>query len=58
MAWPMTETAPTQVQILANNLVVKRNAALAAQEATVAQRTQHQCCLLAANCGMGLVPPG
>jgi hypothetical protein len=42
------ETALTQVQISANNLVVKRNTALAAQEAAVAQQTQHQGCLLAA----------
>ncbi len=51
------ETAPTQVQILANDLVVERNAALAAQEAAVAQQTQQQGCLLAANHSMGLVPP-
>ncbi len=49
--------APTQVQILANNLAVERNAALAAQEALVAQQVQHQGRLLAANRGMGLVPP-
>ena len=49
--------APTQVQILANDLAVERNAALAAQEALVAQQVQHQGRLLAANRGMGLVPP-
>jgi hypothetical protein len=49
--------APTQVQILANDLAVERNAALAAQEALVAQQVQHQGHLLAANRGMGLVPP-
>ncbi len=52
------EVAPTQVQILANNLMVKQNAAIAAQEAAVEWQVQHQGCLLAANHGMGLVPPG
>jgi hypothetical protein len=49
---------PTQVQILANDLMVERNAALATQEAAVAQQAQHQGHLLAANHGMGLVTPG
>ena len=52
------EIAPTQVQILANDLMVERNAAVAAKEAAVGQQVQHQGLLLAANHGMGLVPPG
>ena len=52
------EIAPTQVQILANDLMVERNAAVAAKEAAVGQQVQHQGLLLAANRGMGLVPPG
>jgi hypothetical protein len=52
------EVAPTQVQILANDLMVERNAAVAAKEAAVRQQVQHQGLLLAANLGMGLVPPG
>ena len=51
------EVAPTQVQILANDLMVERNAAVAAREAAVGQQVQHQGLLLAANRGMGLVPP-
>ena len=43
--------------MLANDLTVERNAALATQEALVTQQVQHQGRLLAANCGMGLVPP-
>jgi hypothetical protein len=50
------ETAPTQIEIMVNDLMVKRNA-LAAQESVVIQRAQHQGHLLAANRGMGLVPP-
>ncbi len=50
--------APTQVQILANDLMVERSAALATQEAAVAQQVQHQGLLLAATRGMGLVTPG
>jgi hypothetical protein len=51
--------APTQVQILANDLMVERNAGfVATQEAAVVQQAQHQGCLLAANRGMGLVTPG
>ena len=50
--------APTQVQNLANDLMIERNATIAAQEVTVAQQAQHQGRLLAANCGMGLVTPG
>ncbi len=52
------EVAPTQVLILANDLMVERNAAIAAQEAAVERQVQHQGRLLAANRGMGLVPPG
>jgi hypothetical protein len=52
------EVAPTQVQILVNDLMVERNAAVAAMEAAVGQQVQHQGLLLAANRGMGLVPPG
>ena len=52
------EVAPTQVQILANDLMVERNAAVAAKEAAGGQQVQHQGLLLAANRGMGLVPPG
>jgi hypothetical protein len=52
------EVAPTQVQILANDLMVERNAAVAAKEAAFGQQVQHQGLLLAANRGMGLVPPG
>jgi hypothetical protein len=50
--------APTQVQIMANDLMVERSAALATQEAAVAQQVQHQGLLLAATRGMGLVTPG
>jgi hypothetical protein len=50
--------APTQVQILTNDLMVERSTALATQEAAVAQQAQHQGCLLAANRGMSLVTPG
>ena len=52
------EVAPTQVQILANDLMVECKAAIAAMEASVGQQVQHQGLLLAANRGMGLVPPG
>ena len=52
------EVAPTQVQILANDLMVGRNAAVAAKEAAFGQQVQHQGLLLAANRGMGLVSPG
>jgi hypothetical protein len=52
------KVAPTQVHILANNHMVEWNAAIAAQEAAVKRQVQHQGCLLAANHGMGLVPPG
>ena len=52
------EIAPTQVQILANDLMVERNAVVAAKEAAVGQQAQHQGLLLAINRGMGLVPPG
>ena len=52
------EVAPTQVQILANDLMVERNAVVAAKEAAFGQQVQHQGLLLAANRGMGLVPPG
>jgi hypothetical protein len=52
------EVAPKQVQILANDLMVECNAAVAAKEAAVRQQVQHQGLLLAANRGMGLVPPG
>jgi hypothetical protein len=57
-AFIASEVALTQVQIFANDLIVEQNAAIAAQEAAVEQQVQHQGCLLAANCGMGLVPPG
>jgi hypothetical protein len=57
-AFVAAEIAPTQVQILANDLMVERNAAVAANEAAVGQQVQHQGLLLAANRGMGLVPPG
>ena len=50
--------APTQVQILANDLMVERSIALTTQEAAVAQQVQHQGLLLAATRGMGLVTPG
>jgi hypothetical protein len=52
------EAAPSQVQILANDLMVERVAAIAAKEAAVARQVQHQGRLQAANRGMGLVPPG
>ncbi len=52
------EAAPSQVQILANDLMVERIAAIAAKEAAVARQVQHQGRLQAANQGMGLVPPG
>jgi hypothetical protein len=57
-AFDVGESAPTQVQILANDLRVERNNAIAAHDAAVAQREQHQGILLAANRGMGLVPLG
>jgi hypothetical protein len=57
-AFIASKVALTQVQIFANDLIVKRNAAIAAQEAAVGQQVQHQGLLLAANRGMGLVPPG
>jgi len=50
--------APTQVLILANDLMVERSAALATREAAVMQQVQHQGHLLAATRGMGLVTPG
>jgi hypothetical protein len=50
--------ALTQVQILANDLMVERSAALVTQEAAVAQQVQHQGLLLAATRGMGLGTPG
>ena len=40
------EVAPTQVQILANDLMVGRNAAVAAKEAAFGQQVQHQGLLL------------
>jgi len=52
------EVAPTQVRILANDLMVECNAAVAAMEAAVGQQVQYQGLLLASNHGMGLVPPG
>jgi hypothetical protein len=57
-AFMVGKVAPTQVQILANNLVVKQNAVIAAQGAAVERQVQHQGCLQTANRGMGLVPPG
>ena len=41
-AFDLGKSAPTQVQILANNLRVERNNAIAAHDAAVAQREQHQ----------------
>ena len=52
------EVAPTQVRILVNDLMVERNAAVAAMEAAVGQQVQYQGLLLASNRGMGFIPPG
>jgi len=57
-AFDLGESPPTQVQIRANDLRVERNNTIAAHDAAVAQREQHQGILLAANRGMGLVPLG
>ncbi len=50
--------APTQVQIVANDLMIERNVAIAAEEVAVVQQAQHQGRLLAANRDMSLVIPG
>ncbi len=50
--------APTQLQIIANDIMVERKAALDAITAVVARQANHQGLLLAANHGMGLIPPG
>ena len=50
--------APTQVQIVANDLMIERNVAIAAEEVAVVQQAQHQGRLRAANRDMSLVIPG